>query len=507
MADPAAQITRVYDPSVRSSSHTYMASRLRVLRAVYAGTEGLRAGAKEFLPQYAKESDDKYRVRSKEARLRRNMFRQSVDRITGRIFEVPTQLKPPSGAKELSAAAKVFADDADRRGKSFDRCARVLYKEALKLGMMHCLVDYPVVTAANLAEERAAGARPYMVMLNPEQVIRCYVHKDTGHVVHLAWTEEETVWDEAFNQEVTVHRVHERYPGRAITWVDRPARPPAQTPGQSSSIPRTGWQKESEGTVVIPGADAGRIMFHTLYAEKEEHMVGRTPLTEVADITIEHYQIASEYRNALKHNLFPILTMTGVDTTKAEGQVVMGPETILGSSNHQAKFAMLEHNGTAIKAGKDDLDSLEQKAEAYAGQLTKPSGDVKATTAAINSAEVSSFAKDMAQELEDVLQAIVDDASLWAGEPKLGDVEVNMDFAIDLPDGDLQVLQSARSAGDISRPTLWRELTRRNVLSRDFDPAEEERLLEEQEAEAMEREQEAMKFASSLEAPRVPAAE
>lgn len=506
MADPVAQITRAYDPSVTSGAHDAMRDRLRTLRIVYGGTETLRAAGEEFLPKYVKESAEKYRVRKKEARLRRNMFRQAVDRITGRIFEVPTKLNPANGAKELSGAAKVFADDADRRGKSFDRCARILYKEALKLGLYHCLVDYPVVQATNLAEERAAGARPYLVMLTPEQVLRCYVDKDTGAVIHLAWMEEEAAWDDAWNREVTIRRIHERFPGRQVTWVDNPARPPAMATGQTG-IPRTGWTKENEVPITIPGRDPRRIMFHTLYAEKEDHMLGRTPLTEVADLTIEHFQIGSEYRNALKHNLFPILTMTGVDTSKAEGQVVMGPETILGSSNAQAKFAMLEHNGKALESGFKDLESLEQRAEAYAGRLTKPSGDVKATTEAIGAAEVSSFAKDMAQELEDVLQAIVDDASLWVDEEKMGDVEVNMDFAVDLPDGDMQVLQTARSNGDLSRQTLWRELTRRNVLARDFDPVEEERLLEEQEAEAMEREQEAMRFASSLEAPRVPAQE
>ena len=99
MADPAAQITRAYDPSVVSGAHSFMADRLRTLRVVYAGTEALRENATEYLPKYAKESHTKYDLRKKEARLRRNMFRQSVDRITGRIFEVATKLnqwtRPP----------------------------------------------------------------------------------------------------------------------------------------------------------------------------------------------------------------------------------------------------------------------------------------------------------------------------------------------------------------------------------------------------------------------------
>lgn len=480
-------ITRPPDPSTPSSSYTAMRDRLRILRIVYGGTAMLRAGGEEFLPKFAKETAPKYEARKKAARLRRNMFRQSVDRITGRIFEVPIKLNPPEGAQAVPDLAKVIADDADLRGSSLDRVGRDLYKEALKLGMHHCLVDYPIVTARNLAEERAQAARPYLVMLAPEQVIRAY-EDAKGNTTHVAWVELTTEWSEVKGEEVVVKRIQERFPGRWKTWVENAA---------------TGWSVEGEGALVVPGPNPSRIMFHTLYAEEEEHMVARTPLTEVADLTIEHFQIASSYRNALIHNLFPIMTATGVKT-KDISDVVMGPETILGSENKDAKFDMLEHKGNALEAGFKDLESLEQRAEAYAGRLTKPSGDVKATTEAISSAEVSSFAKDMAQELEDTLQAILDDMALWSGVASLGNVEVNMDFAVDLPDGDLQALQSARSNGDISRNTLWKELSRRNVLARDFDPEEEERLLEEQEAEAMEREQEAMKFAASLEPQRPP---
>lgn len=498
MADPTSQITRAGDPAATSSSHQYMRDRLRTLRAVYGGTQTLLAAGEEHLPRYSRETDPKYQVRRKKARLRRNMFRQSVDRITGRIFEVPVRLNEPTPTGE------VIADDADLRGSSLDRCGRTLYKEALKLGLYHVLVDYPVVDARNLAEERAARARPYLVMLDPEQVLRCY--EDTkGQVIHLAWMEVSTEYDEALFREVTVKRVHERFLGRARTWVDRPPRPPQAVNGANPSSPTAGWQREGEDRVVrIPSGDApGRIMFHTLYAEKEDHMVGRTPLTEVADLTIEHFQLASLFRLSLDHNLFPVLTATGIET-KDVGDIIMGPDTVLGSTKSDAEFKMLEHNGIALKAGADDLLALEQRAEAYAGQLTKPSGDVKATTAAINSAEVSSFAKDMAMSLQDVLQAICDDCALWTSEASIGRVEVNMDFAVDLPDGDLAELGGARRAGDLSRPTYWKELARRNILSRDFDPDEETLLLEEQEAEAMAREQEAMKFAAGLEAPREP---
>lgn len=479
-----------------------MSERLTTLRDVWGGTETLKSKPETYLPKFEKEEQPNYDRRRKGARLRRNMFRQAVERITGRIFEVPVRLNEPSTNGEL------IADDADQRGNSLDRIARNLYRDTLKLGMRHILVEYPVVNATNLAEERAAAARPYLVELEPEQILRCYQNKD-GFITHIAWLEISTEWDNDLGQEVQTHRINERFaePGagdhRARTWkrissmksaLPGEARPvmigglPAQPIKQSYS-----WELDGEEYTITQE----RIMLHTLYAEREGHMIGRTPLTEVADLTIEHFQIASDYRNCLRHVLFPILVATGVEQ-KDVGDIVLGPDSILGSGKSDASFKYLEHTGKAIEAGYKDLESLEQRAEAYAGRLTKASGDVKATTEAIGAAEVSSFAKDLAMSLQDVLQAIMDDCALWTGEDSTGRVEVNMDFAVDLPDGDLNALSSMRGAGDISRQTLWKEMTRRNVLSRDFDPDEEQQLLEEQQAESMEREQEAMKFAAQL---------
>lgn len=491
---PTTTVQRPPDPTITSSAHNAMKDRLAELRIVFGGTETLLAAGDRYLPQFEKEEKHNYDIRRKYARLRRNMFRQACERITGRIFEVPVKLNPPEGATVVPQLGKTIADDADMRGNSLDRVARIVYLNALKLGFYHVFVDYPVVQARNLAEERAARARPFLILLAPEQIIRCY-EDDDGVIQHLAWLEETTSWDAVLGQEVVVRRVHEREPGVARVWTEAPRA--ARAPGSlSAAQPSRAWTKGPDQKV-----SQQRIMLHTLYAEKEDHMMGRTPLTEVKDLTIEHFQIASDYRNCLRHVLFPILTATGVDQ-KNIGNVVLGPDTILGSDNKDAKFGYLEHQGAALESGFKDLESLEQRAEAYAGRLTKPSGDVKATTEAISTAEVSSFAKDMALSLQDVLQAALDDCALWAGQESLGRVEVNLDFAVDLPDGDMNVLQSARSSGDISRPTLWKELGRRNVLSRDFDPDEEKQLLEEETAEAMEREQEAMRFASTLEQPQ-----
>lgn len=492
---PTAVVVAPPDPSKASAAHVFMADRLRWLRATYAGTEGLRYLGEEVLPKYAKERTDSYNRRVKMARLRRNMFRQSVDRITGRIFQVPVKLV------EETPRGKELAEDFDRRGNSLDRVARTFYHSALKLGMYHGLVDYPVVNAQNLAQERAAKARPYLVLIEPEDVLRCF-EDDKGVITHLAWRSTVVEWDENERAEVVVERIHERFRDtgsvRAVTWRRVVETPSAINTTKARGMkPSQSWildPQEQARTYKVPGEDPGRIMFHTFYAEREGHMVGRTPLTEVMDLTVEHFQVASDYRGALRQNLFPVLTATGVEQ-KDIGDIAFTPETVLGSSNPQAKFQMLEHRGSALDSGFKDLESLEQRAEAYAGRLTKPSGDVKATTEALSSAEVSSFAKDMALSLQAMMQEIIKDFATWDGQEKLGEVQINLDFAVDFGDTDMTSLQGMRTNGDISRQTLWREARRRNLLGADFDEDEEQQLIEEEQAEAMKREEDSMRMA------------
>lgn len=493
--------TPPFDPKTTSSAYNRMRDRLKLLRDVYGGTETLRAGGATYMPRFEREEIDDWRARLDQAVLVRNMFRQAVDRLTGRIFEVPITLDE---APEGSPGA-VMADDADRRGNSLDRVGRQLFMEALKCGLMHVLVEYPVVPpGATLAQERALKPRPYLALLAPEAVLACYEDKDTGEVTYLRWWDISVEWDETQNAEVAVERVHERWPGRYRTW----KLPQATQSINSRATPRPApsqWVVEAEGTVTLPGGRAAKVMFHTLYAEREHHMVGRTPLVEVADLTVSHWQLYSDYKTCLQHILFPILYATGVDQKDiAGGNLVLGPRSVLGSDKAEAKFGYVEHNGKSVEAGKAELEALEQRAESYAGRLTKPSGDVKATTEAISTAETSSFAKDMAISLQDTLQAALDDAALWVGAETMGRVHVSTDFAVDLSEGDLAALQAARSQGDIPLDTYWAELKRRNVLSRDFDEVEAKRLIEDERNEGMEREKEAMRAAAEIEAPRQP---
>lgn len=496
---PAISPQASFNPASTSAAYEAMRERIWELDAVWGGTQTLRDAGVKLLPQYERESDPDYKSRLSAARLMRNMFRQSVERTAGRIFEVPVKLNPTPAE---GSAAWTLNDNADLMNNSLDRVLRNYAVGALRRGMSHILVDYPKTNFANLAQERAAAPRPYLVALHPSQILESY-EDELGATTYVRWYARTLGWDREASAVVMTERIQERFadgtsPAGYRVWE------------QVSEAVRTGstmivgqarktWTVVAEGTITQP-----RIMLHTLYAEQEEYMVGRTPLTEVKDLTLEVWEVGSDLKNCIQQVLFPLFFATGI-ALKESGNVVLGPKSILGSENHQAKFGYAEHTGAAIKSGEEYIRGLEQRAEAYAGQLTRPTGDVKATQTALSSAEVSSWVRDFALSLQDKAQAIVDDCTAWQSQIASPRVVVNLDFSVDLPDGDLTELGSARRAGDISRSNYTTELQRRNVLRADFNAEENDAELEEETAASMQREKDMMQATAAIEAPREPA--
>jgi hypothetical protein len=82
---------------------------------------------------------------------------------------------------------------------------------------------------------------------------------------------------------------------------------------------------------------------------------------------------------------------------------------------------------------------------------------------------------------------MLEDAVEWMGQPT--DVEVDIFDEFGISASDVGSLQSMRASGDLSRETFWRELVRRDVLSRSFDQSTETALVETEKEEAFARAQ------------------
>jgi hypothetical protein len=445
-------------PTVNTPSAAYveMSPRWELVCALLGGTEAMRAAAKAYLPQYERESDEAYKNRLNRTFLL-NYFGKTVKTLGKRPFSEPVQVgdKFPKELGEL-------IDDVDGLGKDLTAFLCTAFTDALGKGLTHILVDYPTVgdEVKTLADEQRLGLKPYFVHVPAENLIAAFAEVENGkeQLTHIRVRECESLRDGWGEKQVQRVRVWER--DHWELW-------------QEAS--NNQFEKVAEGPNKL-----GFIPLVTYYAgEREGLMKCRPPLMDLAYKNVEHWQSSSDQRNVLSVARFPILTVTGLDGD-ALNQVVVGPKRILHAKDPMAKFGYLEHNGSAIDAGRQDLEDLKDEMAMLGIELlvrrqggTAPT----ATEKAINTEQSTSELQSLASGLADAAELAFSYAAKWKQLDATDDalrVQVNTDIGVDQSTvQDLDVLYKARAAREISRAAFLAELKRRGVLMADFDEAKD----------------------------------
>lgn len=443
------------DPSNTSAAHDKMADRILPCSTLMEGTSALRAAKETFLPRHEMESERNYVDRLQRSVLI-NYFRRSVMSLTGKPFAQPMVMDP-----DMPQPLKDISEDIDHQGNDINVFARKIFQDALVKGMTHIMVEFPDMVSAGVEtaeDERVINATPYFVHVPPESILAAYCEYRNGEefLTHVRIYEVEIARD-GFS-ETTIERVRILEPGRWELWRKGEKR----------------WVKESEGLTTLDF-----IPLVTFYADREDFMVAYPPMLDLAYVNIAHWQSASDQRNALTVARFPILAGSGLN--EEEGNVKLGPKQVLTSINPDGEFYYLEHTGTALEAGRTELEDLKEEMSILGIELLKKTGNATATAKAIDTAENLSMLQAMTLVFSDALEQAFKIAAKWLGldEKAAGSVKINTDFGLKMDDlTDLASLQWARQNGEISHEQYLLELERRGTLADDFDPEEDQKLLE-----------------------------
>ena len=431
------------DPSKTSAAHNTMAVRISLVNALLGGTQALRAASEHFLPRYEVESDNNYRARVERATLV-NYFRRSIESLTGKPFSTPVKFED-----DMPQELVDISEDIDRQGNSINVFARRSFREGLAKGLTHILVEFPNVAEMNpssIEEEKQLGAEPYFVHIPPEAILAAYCEMRNGveFLTHVRIYETETKrvgFDEDY-----IERVRVLEPGTWTVWRKRDKR----------------WFIEDSGTTTLDF-----IPLLTFYADREDFMVARPPLYDLAELNLAHFQSSSDQRNILTVARFPILAGSGLQ--EEETQIKLGPKLLLTAKSPEGKYYYVEHTGKAIEAGRSDLKDMEEQMSILGIELLKKSGDATATAKAIDSAENLSMLQAFAMMFSDFLEQAYKIAAKWKQLPDAGSVTINTEFGIQIDNSDLATLVAVRATRDISRKTLLSEMERRGTLSDEFD--------------------------------------
>lgn len=440
------------DPSKPLPALEAMREDWAIIAPLMGGTKAMRKAGKSLLPQYPGEDDEAFKARLGLSTLL-PAYSETVNNMTDRVFAEPLQLQ-----NDVPKPMAELLQDADRSGNDLNNWAVDFFRTGLGYGLCHAWVEVPraegVVTKA---QEKAAGIRPYLIMVKPEQVLGW--RYDGARLVQVRYLEHVEVSDGAFGS-ATINQIRVLEPGKWSTY--RKAANADQ------------WVLYQEGVNSLT-----EIPWVTFYTGRTGRMTAKPPLLELAHLNVKHWQSQSDQDNLLHVARVPLLFMF---TNDDQFQLVIsaGKATRMPEGG-EAKY--VEHTGAAIEAGRQSLQDLIDEMRMAGAKLLRKEQQATKTAAQSNeeaAQELSPLAR-MAGQFADALASLLQFMADYMKAGGGGHVEMRGNFDADaIPEVSLPTLVSMANAGKLSNETLFNEMQRRGVISDALTWEDEQSRLEDQ---------------------------
>ena len=448
MADAPGQ-TKVDEQSAEVAE---MAAEWPMLEALMGGTRKMREAGDKLLPRWPGEDQDSWTKRKETATLF-PAFRRTDSVMSGKPFAKEATL-----SDDAPPEIQAWAEDIDREGVSLHAFAAEMLSEALAYGLCGILVESPKPTetgrpVATVAEQKAAGIRPYFVRVKHRQLLgwRCETVDGARKLTQLRISECRCAPDGDFGS-MDIPRVRVLEPG---SW---------------RVFEKLGTTGEEKWVVVESGVTTlDYIPFVPLYGQRTGLMCGVSPLLDLAYLNVKHWQSQSDQDTITHVARVPILHAKGFADKE---EITVGAQTAVRSQSTEAELVYVEHTGAAIDAGSKSLADLEeQMIQAGAELLVKTPGDRSATESANDAEANKSDLQRIVETFEDSLDAALQMMADYATLPSGGNVTLYKDFgATTLSAATAQLITTWVASGMITKETGVRELQRRGELSPDIDP-------------------------------------
>ena len=466
------------DPSTPSLAHHALSSKWARIRTILDGADAIKAAGKRYLPKFPGEEEDEYSRRLESAPWRPE-YEDALEAIVAKPFAKEVML-----AGEPSDEVKAFAEDVDGLGNNLNVFARSVFSGGVGFGSKGILVESPPMPslARTRAEERAAGARPYWVQIDAENVLEVRTERrgDRRAVVYLRFMEFDVTSD-GFEQSA-VRKIREikapgddngagldMAPGTWRVWHEA-----------ANASGKTEWTTEAEGIFTLP--EVPFVLFVTGDLKGDQYV--RPPLDNLAAMQIHIYRTESSEDEIYIAAGAPMLTANGMAPPGDNSSVQVGPHRVLyapGAEGITPNWAYLQPAAENLKAITARVEGLVSAFRRLALQPLLPrTGNVTATATGVDAAKAHSRVQQWALQLKDALEQAFVFTAMWQGtnEADSAEVMVHTDFAVGVyGEAEINALLQARIDGQISQETFWDEMQRRDVLGPQFDKdAERERL-------------------------------
>ena len=457
-----------------------MAELWALPEALMGGTRAMRQAGTIYLPRegayqenaagvatstWVGESNQAYQRRLNRTVLY-NAYRKAIHGLRGKVFSKPITWEGP-------ARFNPWLDDIDLQGHDLTAFAFDVFGAALNYGISYIMVDSTrLPEGATEADARRAGARPYLIHVPAKRLIGWRFDDDGLEQVRIREYDTVPEGDYDINSVIRVrvlYRDHWELHEAKLAKDAGPLNSNRLLAKQTTTTVDQGGSFD----LVDEGPNAlGEIALVPVYTGRVGEFQAEPPLMDLAYKNLEHWQSSSDQRHILHVARVPLLFAKGVS---GDDTLEIGANQLISSTSPDAELKYVEHSGTSIDAGREDLERIELQMRALSLEPMLPkSGDITATRSAIDKAEADSSLQAWALNLQDALDMALYWMDRYAGRDEGAKTKVNSNFGLSLEsDEDVKSLLQLWLSDGLSLETLWSELKRRGKLDEDFDADKE----------------------------------
>lgn len=440
--------------TVAAESIAYTAMKAdywETIEALRSGTQGMRDAGQTFLPLHSKEETPQWNYRRDRSFLF-PAYDQALKNLAAKPFQKPTTVD-----ESLPESMWPIVEDVDLNGRDATTFAHEVFEAGWDYGLTHILVDYPATGGGQTHEDETRGEiRPRFVHYRAPALFAWNTSQTVGgrtvlNEVRFKETRTERDGEYAEKERAYIRRIFRPTDGNGFVWELY-----GETDGQ--------WVLEDTGPYTLP-----EIALVTFYVQRTGFLTAMPPMFGLADLNVQHWQVASDYGNILHVNMVP--QMATSLTAEQLHTVTMGPNRVTCLGDTEAWIKFIEHSGASLNAGREELDRIEGRMKLLAQEPYLTAAPGTATGRAIDESKSQATIYRSVRALENALEECFRFAGQWMKTELPDDfaVDVYSDFVASLGGGDSAEITTDWQAGLITHATALKEKQRRGVYTDSMD--------------------------------------
>jgi len=396
MAEYASPTQDPNSPAYESESYRRQIAELQIVRDFRKGTAHLRTCSTKYLTRFPAEEAEAYNYRLKQS-LIHNDTETTLQALVGRVFKKPPEFDATDvpveiagqKADEQNAKVEGWGENIDLQGTHWQVFAKEVATDAIGDGHAFIYVDMPpkLPEGSTLADEKAAGIRPYWVKYKKDQAINWIVEtmNNRPRLAQITFKEMTCEKDGAYGEKsVTRYRVLR--PGSwELYLLSKDAN------GKEQVTLETSGPSSLTEIPVVP-----------IYGGKQTGFLESFPCLEpLAQIECSRYNLYSDYRTGI-HMILPAIVRKGDGQTNKINQV--GWHTIF-DVDKDGDVAYMSVDGAGLTYFENDLKALDQRMAIFGLQLeSAPTVQKTATEIVTSDQKADAPLTSSAQSLKDGLE-------------------------------------------------------------------------------------------------------